>query len=87
MRILFINTTDITGGAAVVMQRLAHGLGEQHGTENLILVRNKSGNAAHTKAILNNKLEINAEKIFDRITRPLGLLYRDNSCRPSGAAS
>jgi glycosyltransferase involved in cell wall biosynthesis len=72
MRILYINTTDIAGGAAVIMQRLVNGFDEQH----LILVRDKKGNSPATKKILANIFEINAEKIIDRITRPLGLLYQ-----------
>jgi glycosyltransferase involved in cell wall biosynthesis len=76
MRILFINTTDTAGGAAVVMQRLLLGLGQQYGTEHMILVRNKKSNAANTHAILHNRFEINTEKILDHITRPLGLLYQ-----------
>lgn len=76
MRILYINTTDIAGGAAVVMQRLIRGLAEQYATEHLILVRDKQGKAATTKTILTSIFEKNTEKIIDRITRPLGLLYQ-----------
>ena len=34
MRILFINTTDIKGGAAIVAGRLMEGLERFHDTEN-----------------------------------------------------
>jgi glycosyltransferase involved in cell wall biosynthesis len=74
MRILFINTSDIAGGAAVVMQRLIQGLAQQYATEHLVLVRDKQGDTA--KAILTSSFEKNTEKIIDRITRPLGLLYQ-----------
>lgn len=76
MRILYINTTDIAGGAAVVMQRLMHGLQQQYGAKQLLLVKTKQGEAATTKAILSNKLDIYSEKIIDRISRQLGLLYQ-----------
>lgn len=76
MRILYINTTDIAGGAAVVMQRLMHGLQQQYKAEQMLLVKTKQGDAATTKSILHNKFEIYSEKIIDRISRPLGLLYQ-----------
>ncbi len=76
MRILFINTTDITGGAAVVMQRLMKGLDERHAIENILLVKYRTGTAANTKKILTAKSKILIEKAIDRITRPLGLLYQ-----------
>src|SRR6187399_594420 len=76
MRILFINTIDKVGGAAVVMQRLKSGLHEYYGTENRLLVKTKKGRSEDTTAILSNKSEIIIEKIIDRVTRPLGLLYQ-----------
>lgn len=76
MRILFINTTDIAGGAAVVMQRLMHGLETQYATENSLLVKQQQGKDPVTKKILDSKSQIITEKIIDRVSRPLGLLYQ-----------
>jgi glycosyltransferase involved in cell wall biosynthesis len=76
MRILYINTTDLAGGAAVVMQRLIRGLHQQYCTEHLLLVKDKRGDADTTKAVLTSKFEIYSEKIIDRISRKIGLLYQ-----------
>jgi glycosyltransferase involved in cell wall biosynthesis len=76
MRILFLNTTDTVGGAAVVMQRLMKKLKEYYGTENRLLVKTKKGDSPDTRKILLNESKIIAEKIIDRVTRPLGLLYQ-----------
>lgn len=76
MRILFINTTDIAGGAAVVMQRLMQGLNHAYATENALLVKIKQGSDPATKKILHSAPQIIAEKIIDRISRPLGMLYQ-----------
>ena len=76
MRILFINTIDTVGGAAVVMQRLMKGLHEYYDTENRLLVKTKKEESEYTTKILSNRSEIIIEKIIDRVTRPLGLLYQ-----------
>jgi len=76
MKILFINTTDLSGGAAVMMQRMMRGLQEQYHTENCLLVKSKKGEATNTVQILNNKPEIIIEKIADRVSRQVGLLYQ-----------
>lgn len=76
MRILFINTTDTTGGAAIAMQRLMKGLNEHYETKNFLLVKTKSGTAENTQCILTNKGEIIAEKLIDKVSRPAGLLYQ-----------
>lgn len=76
MRILFINTVDTSGGAAVIMQRLMKGLSGQYGTDNRLLVRNKKGNATNTIQLLHAPIPTVAEKIVDRITRKTGLLYQ-----------
>jgi glycosyltransferase involved in cell wall biosynthesis len=76
MRIAFINTFDINGGAAVVTWRLMKKLQEIYSAENYLLVKKKKGNANNTHQILNSQFEINVEKIIERSTRPLGLLYQ-----------
>lgn len=76
MRILFVNTVDTSGGAAVVLQRLMTGLSDQYGTENRLLVKTKDGDAANTDQLLTHSLSIAMEKIIDRVSRPAGLLYQ-----------
>ena len=76
MRILYINTTDVSGGAAVVMQRLMRGLHEKYGTENRLLVKEKQGSSPATEAILSGKAEIILEKALNRIGHLTGLLYQ-----------
>jgi glycosyltransferase involved in cell wall biosynthesis len=76
MRIAFINTVDTSGGAAIVTQRLMKQLHETYASENHFLVKAKTGDANNTRQILTNQIEINAEKIIERISRPLGLLYQ-----------
>jgi len=76
MRIAFINTLDMSGGAAIVTQRLMKKLNEVYGSENYLLVKEKKGNTNNTHQILSSHVEINAEKIIERISRSLGLLYQ-----------
>ena len=76
MRILFINTVDTSGGAAIVMQRLMKGLENSYNTENIVLVKEKKGVAGNTSALLTKGLQIGIEKIIDRLTRQAGLLYQ-----------
>ena len=76
MRIAFINTLDMSGGAAIVTQRLMKKLNEVYGSENYLLVKEKKGNTNNTHQILSSQVEINAEKIIERISRSLGLLYQ-----------
>jgi glycosyltransferase involved in cell wall biosynthesis len=76
MRILFINTVDQGGGAAIVMQRLIKGLIQSYATENLVLVKEKKGCSQDTLPLLTNPAQIISEKIIDRLTRKTGLLYQ-----------
>src|SRR5215467_2628511 len=76
MRVLFINTTDTSGGAAVIIQRLIKGLEQTHHAKNLLLVKAKDGTDPETKKILENSTQIFTEKIIDRLTRPAGMLYQ-----------
>ena len=48
MRIAFINTLDMSGGAAIVTQRLMKKLNEVYGSENYLLVKEKKGNTNKT---------------------------------------
>jgi len=76
MRILFINTLDESGGAAIITQRLMNGLREMYNTENHLLVKTKEGTAQNTAQILTSGMPVISEKIIDRVTRSLGLLYQ-----------
>ena len=76
MRILFINTTDLSGGAAVIIQRMMKGFQEQYNTENRLLVKTKKGKADNTIQILHKTPQIIIEKIADRLSRQAGLLYQ-----------
>jgi glycosyltransferase involved in cell wall biosynthesis len=76
MRILFINTTDCKGGAAIVVQRLSKGLEEYFSAETSLLVKTKQGTDPGTHQILNRLPPVIFEKITDRLTRPFGLLYQ-----------
>jgi glycosyltransferase involved in cell wall biosynthesis len=76
MRIAFINTADIKGGAAVITQRLMKYLSLRYATENYLLVKTKTGVSANTEQILTNRPEIIIEKIIDRVSRPIGMLYQ-----------
>jgi glycosyltransferase involved in cell wall biosynthesis len=76
MKVLFINTTDIAGGAAIVAQRLMKGLHARYSTENRLLVKIKDGKDPGTEKILSNPVKIISEKIIDRVSRKLGLLYQ-----------
>ena len=76
MKILFINTEDSNGGAAVVMRRIMTGLEKKYATQNRLIVKIKRGKAGNTEAILTGKFEIYSEKIIDRLSRSIGALYQ-----------
>lgn len=76
MRIAFINTLDTSGGAAIVAQRLMKELQEVYNTENCLLVKKKTGKANNSRQILTSQIQINTEKVIEKISRPLGLLYQ-----------
>lgn len=76
MKVLFINTEDTNGGAAVVARRLMTGLHNRYQTENKFIVKIKKGNASNTHAILTGKFEVYSEKIIDRLSRSVGALYQ-----------
>jgi glycosyltransferase involved in cell wall biosynthesis len=74
MRVLFINTYDIGGGAAVVAARLGQALNSLYGTENFYLagtLRAASGNTAVTRG----KVGLFVEKILDRVLSAVGAQY------------
>lgn len=56
MKILFINISDIKGGAAKSMWRIAKQLEKDYNTENLFLVRDKFSTDKNVIATRSNKL-------------------------------
>jgi glycosyltransferase involved in cell wall biosynthesis len=76
MKVLYLNTTDVSGGAAVIVQRLMRTLESNYMVESRMLVRNKFSDNHNTAALLSGRFSIITEKILDRITRRVGLLYQ-----------
>ena len=75
MRILFINTTDIKGGAAIVACRLMEGLERFHDTENYFLVRYKKGKQERTIPTVNNRIQKAIERSLTILTNSVGMQY------------
>lgn len=74
MRILFINTYDVGGGAATIACRLSKVLGAAHSTENYHLagtVRSESNLSISTRG----PWGVFAEKVIDRLTNAVGAQY------------
>ncbi|HVU55842.1 MAG TPA: glycosyltransferase [Puia sp.] len=76
MRILFINTTDIRGGAAVVVQRLRKGLHRDFDIEDRLVVKIKDSDDENTHRVLSSTWQVYAEKVIDKLTKTAGLLYQ-----------
>jgi glycosyltransferase involved in cell wall biosynthesis len=75
MRILFINTQDKKGGAAIVVDRLRKVLYENHKAETLLVVGNKFSNDMEVVATRHG-VGAQVEKTLHRITNALGLQYQ-----------
>ncbi|MCP4217341.1 MAG: glycosyltransferase [bacterium] len=82
MRILFINTYDVEGGAAIAAYRLHKALERLYGTENFFLVGHKASsdpNIFHTRRHKSEALKKTKEYIefiTDKVFNKLGLQYR-----------
>ncbi len=76
MKILFINSSDKTGGASTVAFRLHLALKKIFNTNNYFIVGNKTLNHDFISSTRKNKLEIFIEKIIDRISSKLGFQYQ-----------
>lgn len=76
MKILFINISDIIGGAAIAARRLGKGLEEFHNTENYFVVRSKASSDKNVFSTRKNGFEQSAEKWFNIFTNLLGLQYQ-----------
>ena len=69
MKILFINISDIHGGAAKSMWRIAEQLEKEYNTENYFIVRSKYSDAK-------NVIEVKGNRIINIIFNLLGLQYK-----------
>jgi glycosyltransferase involved in cell wall biosynthesis len=82
MKILFINTVDIEGGAAIAAYRLNKELEGLYGTENLLVVGKKVSNDANVFDTRRNKGEVAGEiktfieYLLNKLFNKLGLQYR-----------
>ncbi len=82
MKILFINTVDVEGGAAIAAYRLNKELERSYGTENLVIAGKKVSNDANVFDTRRNKGEVAGEiKTFiefllNKLFNKLGLQYR-----------
>jgi len=75
MRILFINTTDVSGGAAIAACRLMKGLEQYHNTENFFLVRYQKGNLPLTETTISSFFQKAVERSVDKLANATGLQY------------
>ena len=82
MKILFINTVDIEGGAAIAAYRLNKELERSYGTENILIVGKKVSNDANVFDTRRNKGEVAGEiktfieYLLNKLFNKLGLQYR-----------
>lgn len=76
MKILFINISDVVGGAAIAARRLGKGLEKYHHTENFFVVRTKGSTDKNVFATRRNGFEQSAEKWFNIFSNLLGLQYQ-----------
>ncbi|HEX2867254.1 MAG TPA: glycosyltransferase [Ignavibacteriales bacterium] len=76
MKILFINISDIIGGAAIAARRLGKGLETYHNTENFFVVRTKASPDKNVFPTRKNGFEQTSEKWFNIFSNLLGLQYQ-----------
>ncbi|HEX2606577.1 MAG TPA: glycosyltransferase [Flavisolibacter sp.] len=74
MRVLFINTTDTKGGAAIIAMRLMYSLEKYYDVKNFYLVRYQKGTIKSTSTNSSRVGKL-LEKIISKITDKLGLQY------------
>ena len=75
MKILFINTYDIKGGAGIAAFRLGQALEKYYHTENYFLVSKKSSTAKNVIVITQNKFQWFFERLSDQFFNLIGLQY------------
>jgi len=76
LKILFINISDIIGGAAIAARRLGKGLEKYHSTENIFVVRTKKTTEENVFATRRNQFEQVSERWFNIASNLLGLQYQ-----------
>ncbi|HEX2963245.1 MAG TPA: glycosyltransferase [Ignavibacteriales bacterium] len=76
MKILFINISDIVGGAAIAARRLGKGLEKYHNTENFFVVRSKASSDKNVFPTRENGFVQVAEKWFNIFSNLLGIQYQ-----------
>ncbi|MCU7495265.1 MAG: glycosyltransferase [Ignavibacteria bacterium] len=76
MKILFINISDVVGGAAIAARRLGKGLEKYFDTENTFLVRNKMSSEANVFPTRRNKFEQVTERWVNIFMNLAGLQYQ-----------
>lgn len=83
MKILFINISDIIGGAAIAATRLGDGLEKYFNTENYFVVRTKRSEKENVFPTRKNGFEQSFERWFNIATNILGLQYQMLPISPS----
>ncbi|MGE5500241.1 MAG: glycosyltransferase [Syntrophothermus sp.] len=83
MKVLFINISDIIGGAAIAATRLGDGLKKYHATENYFVVRTKGSDKDNVFPTRRNSFEQNAERWFNIFSNLSGLQYQYLPFSPS----
>jgi glycosyltransferase involved in cell wall biosynthesis len=76
LRILFINISDIIGGAAIVGLRLSRILEKNYGTENYFIVRTKNSDLPNVFSTRKNKFEEVTERWSNIFFNILGIQYK-----------
>ncbi len=82
MKILFINTVDTEGGAALAAYRLSKALEKYHQTENYMIVGEKTSSEPNVFSTRSHKSEFIAktkiyiEFLINKISNELGLQYK-----------
>lgn len=75
MKILFINTSDISGGAAIAAYRLSKGLKKYYNTDNYFIVGNKRTKDLNIFCTRENRYKKIIEVLINKILNKLGLQY------------
>ncbi|MBF0442345.1 MAG: glycosyltransferase [Oligoflexales bacterium] len=76
MKILFINTNDSLGGAAVAVTRLRQSLGRNFGSQTHLLVKNRASNDPLVYCTTSSRTAWLTERLVDKISSKVGLLYQ-----------
>ena len=83
MRILFINISDIRGGASIIAYNLAKYFELNFKTQNILLVRDKFTNDSNVVQTRNSGIEAGIERVFNILLNGIGLQYKFLPFSPS----